>query len=99
MRLPSKVMISGVEHKVVKTSAHNGGQGDTGKQIVTIGTKHNKDDRQFSTLVHEIAECSCFQRRNHYRSEDGRDMFVMTHKEFELMTDDIATALFPMVKK
>ncbi len=99
MRLPKKVKIAGVTYDVSTDKSHNGGQGCTGPQIITVGTKHNNKDRQFNTFVHEIAEIACYERRSAYTAEDNSIRFVMDHKQFEVMTDDIASALYPMVSE
>ena len=98
MRLPRKVKIAGVTYKVSTDKSHNGGQCCTGPQTITVGKRFNQKDRQFATFVHEVAESVCHERRMVYTSEDNRPKFVMSHQQFEVLTDDIAAAIYPMVK-
>jgi len=99
MRLPKTVRVSGMTYRVTTNKSHNGGKGSTGPQVIEVGKKYGNKDRQFATFVHEIAETVCYERRIVFTSEDGESRFFMNHQQFEVMTDDIAAALLPMIKE
>ena len=98
MKLPKTTKIAGMTYKVCTDKSHNGGKGNTGTQIIEVGNRFGQKDRQFATFVHEIAESACYERRMVFTSEDHVPMFLMNHQQFEVLTDDIAAALYPMVK-
>lgn len=99
MRLPRTVRVAGMAYKIRKNKSHNGGSCKTGPQVIEVGTKFGNKDREFAIFVHEIAETACYERRMVFTSEDNENKFFMNHQQFEVLTDDIAAALYPMIKK
>ena len=100
MRIPKKVTICGKTYKVGKDSKVYGGKGSTSLAKITIGTKCRNSEVQFEIFVHEVMELVACERELRYGDgySDG-SIFVMSHKEFDNFSADVATAIRPMVAK
>ena len=100
MRLPKKVQISGMTYpvKIDKTSYDGGGS--TAHPCIIVGTKSKNEERKLEILLHEIMEVAACERGYRYGSgsSDG-SVFVMNHKEFDNFSQDIATAIRPIIKE
>ena len=99
MRLPKKVDISGMTYPVKTNNKSFDGGGSTTKPHITVGTKSKNSERHWEILVHEIMEISACERGYRYGGglSDG-SVFVMSHKEFDNFSRDVATAIRPMIK-
>jgi hypothetical protein len=66
---------------------------------ITVGTMSKTAERRFENIVHEIMEAVACERCYRYGKGTSEDsVFVMTHKEFDNFTVDVATAIRPMLK-
>lgn len=100
MKLPKTVNISGKIYTVGKDKSSWGGSCATGKQTIAVGTARDRSSqRTFTTFVHEVSEAVCLERRLRYEASDDEAIFVMSHKQFADYCMDVATALWPIVKK
>lgn len=98
MNLPKKVQICGKTYTVKRNKKSWSSKGRTGDRKITIGTKWSSDEHEFESYLHEVAELVCCERHIHYISGDDNVMFVMSHREFTDVMNDVATAIRPMVK-
>lgn len=100
LRLPESVMISGKPYKVKKNPKRWGGNAHSGPQTITVGTARDQSaQRKFDNYVHEVAEAVTIERNLRFTATDDDVKFVMDHKQFDNFAVDIATALWPMIKK
>ncbi len=100
MRLPKTVQISGKTYNVQQDKDRWGGNGGTGKQVITVGTKNDQSvERKFENFVHEVAEMVAAEQTLRFEANDSEIVFVMTHKQFDRFASDFATAILPMVKE
>lgn len=77
-----------------------GGSCCTGSQEIIIGVKKDRSDlRNFNTFIHEVIEAVTLERKFRFDAADGDLVFVMNHKQFGSFCTDIATAIWPMIKK
>lgn len=99
MKLPKKVDICGMTYTVRTNSKSYDGGGSTCNPHITVGTKSKNNERYQEILLHEIMEIAACERGYRYGS-GGSDnaMFVMSHKEFDNFSRDIAVALRPMLR-
>lgn len=99
MRLPKKVNISGMTYPVRTNNKSYDGGGSTTKPYITVGTKSKNGERYWEILVHEIMEVAACERGYRYGGgvSEG-SVFVMSHKEFDSFSRDVATAIRPMIK-
>ena len=100
MKLPKTIKVSSKTYTVIKDRKASNARGRTFLQTITIGTHDQSDERVFDGFLHEIAELVCCE--NNFRYGDGHSetsVFVMNHKEFERFISDVASAIYPMVKK
>lgn len=99
MRLPKKVQICGMTYPVkIDNTSYDGGGSTTNPQL-TVGTKSKNEERHWEILVHEIMEVAACERG--YRHGEGisdGSIFVMSHKEFDNFSRDVATAIRPLLK-
>ena len=99
MKLPQTVNICGKIYKVKKDPRSYDGKGSTAKCEMTVGTKNKNPERQFEILIHEVMEIAAVERDIRYNGCRQDDLlFVMSHKEFDNYSVDIATAIRPMMK-
>ena len=100
MRLPKTVQISGITYPVKKNNQSYDGGGSTTYPHITVGTKSKNNERHLEILIHEIMEVAACERGYRYGGgiSDG-SVFVMSHKEFDNFSCDVATAIRPMIKK
>ena len=100
MKLPKTVQICGKPYSVKPNSRRWGGRCETGKQELCVGTKKDQSSQRiFDNFMHEVLEATALEKSLRYRSGDDELVFVMTHKQFDAYAEDIATALWPIVKK
>ena len=100
MKRLKSVTICGKTYRVTYNKQHENGRGWVFSQEIDVGTKSQKPERIFDTLLHEIAELVACEEN--FRYGDGHSetsVFVMSHKEFEKLMSMIAAAIYPMVKK
>ena len=96
IKLPRRVTLAGKVYRVSTSVKEFGGKGNTGEQILLIGTAGQADDI-WDTFLHEAIECIMLERGNRY-DDNGRLRFVMDHDEFQNLIADIAVMLWPLVK-
>ena len=96
MKLPKKINICGIEHKVITTKERFAGEWDREKRTIKIGTGIEGDILE--NFLHEVIEAITSIRDLRYAlekeetsNEDYR--FSFNHKEFEQMVKDVAAAL------
>ncbi len=100
MRLPKKVNISGKSYSVRRNRTQWGGSCRTGAQEIVVGTASNQSaERKFTNFAHEVMESVALERSLRYEASDEEIVFVMNHKQFDDYACDVATALFPLMKK
>ncbi len=100
MRIPQKVNISGKTYNIRQDKDRWGGNGATGKQQITVGTKNDQStERKFENFIHEVAEMVAAEQTLRFEANDSEIVFVMTHKQFDRFASDVATAIFPMIKE
>ena len=100
MRLPETVQICGKTYTVKTNSKSYDGGGSTVSLTLTVGTKSKNPERQFEILVHEIMEITACERGDRYGSGVSNGAtFVMSHKEFDNFSVDVAAALRPMMQE
>lgn len=100
MKLPKKLVICGITYPIsaVKTSYDGGGSTTTPE--ITVGTKSRNKERQFEILLHEVMEIAACERGYRYGSGTSTGcVFVMDHSEFDNYSQDIASAIRPMLRK
>lgn len=99
MRLPKTVQICGMTYPVRTNGKSYDGTGSTANPHITVGTKSKNEERHLEILLHEIMEVAACERGYRYGGglSDG-SVFVMSHKEFDNFSRDIATAIRPMIK-
>ena len=99
MRLPQKVQICGMTYPVrIDKTSYDGG-GSTSSPNIIVGTKSKNDKRKWEILLHEIMEIAACERGYRYGngiSEGSK--FVMSHKEFDNYSQDVAMAIWPMLR-
>lgn len=100
MRLPKTVQICGKTYTVKTNNKSYDGGGSTTHLNLTVGTKSKNSERSFEIFCHEIMEITACERGYRYGggSSDGAT-FVMSHKEFDTFSADVAAAIYPMTKK
>lgn len=99
MRFPKAVQISGKQYSIKLDNARWGGTCQTGKQEIGVGTKRNQSgQRKFENFLHEVLEATALERNLRYEAADEEIVFVMTHKQFDDFAQDVATALWPIMK-
>ena len=100
MKLPKTVRICGMTYSVKMDNTSYDGTGSTAKPHIIVGTKSKNSERYWEIFLHEIMEVAACERNYRYGSglSDG-SIFVMTHKEFDNFSCDVATAIMPMVRK
>lgn len=100
MRLPKTVQICGMTYLVKTDKTSYDGGGSTTNPHITVGTKSKNEERHWEILLHEIMEVAACERGYRYGGglSDG-SVFVMSHKEFDNFSRDIATALRPMIRE
>ena len=91
-----QVSICGFSYLIVYDAGHSSSCGDTGKQMIGVGTVTKNEEIIFANLFHEISETIMmvlgFRYGDRNQGED-RIKFVMDHKEFSRFTDALANAL------
>ena len=97
MILPKYIIISGKQFRVVRNSLSNGGEFDSYKQEIEVGSAGSYES-QFDTFLHETCEGIMAMRDFHYAVEtkepDNDDyLFSFNHKEFEVFCSDLTKAL------
>ena len=99
MRLPKTVDICGMTYAVRTNSKSYDGGGSTCNPHITVGTKSKNNERYWEIFFHEVMEVAACERGYRYGggSSDGA-VFVMSHKEFDNFSRDIAVALRSVVK-
>lgn len=99
MKLPKTVNICGMTYPVKKDKTTYDGGGSTTNPHLTVGTKSKNEERHWEILLHEIMEIAACERGYRYGGgvSDG-SVFVMSHKEFDSFSRDVATAIRPMIK-
>lgn len=100
MRIPKTVQISGITYPVGMDKTSYDGGGSTSKPRITVGTKSKNNERHWEIFLHEVMEIAACERGCRYGGglSDG-SVFVMSHKEFDNFSRDIATAIRPMIKE
>lgn len=100
MRLPKTIQICGMTYPVRKDRTSYDGGGSTSKPRITVGTKSKNNERYWEIFLHEVMEIGACERGYRYGGglSDG-SVFVMSHKEFDNFSRDIATALRPLLKE
>ena len=100
MKIPKTVQISGKKYHVSRDGRSWGGHGSTGRQRISVGTSRDQTPaRKFDNYVHEVTEMILCERHNRFSASDEEIVFVLNHKQFSDFASDIASALWPMVKK
>ena len=100
MKLPRTIQVCGMTYPVRTDKTSYDGGGSTSEPHIMVGTKSKNDERKWEILLHEVMEIVACERGYRYGGglSDG-SVFVMTHKEFENFSQDIAAAIRPMVKE
>ena len=99
LKLPKTVQISGKTYNVRRDKKRWGGTGRTGKQEIVVGTRNDQSShRKFENYVHEVAEVVACERHLRYEASDEEVVLVMNHKQFDAFANDVAAALWPMVR-
>ncbi len=101
MRLPKTVNICGKNYSVHKNTNKWGGDANTPRQEIFVGTKKNQSEhRKFENYLHEVMEIIACERNIRYEGtiNDDEKRFVMNHQEFDNFVGDISAAIFPMIK-
>ncbi|KKK61134.1 hypothetical protein LCGC14_3017380 [marine sediment metagenome] len=99
MKLPKTVNICGKIYKVRKDPKSYDGGGTTARCEMTVGTKNKNPERQFEIFLHEVMEIAAVEKDYRYHGGNDADLlFVMSHKEFDNYTVDVASAIRPMIK-
>jgi hypothetical protein len=95
MKIPDNVNICGHTYKVKITNepGHCGGSGDTCKQLITVNNGGHSKSRLYETFIHEVMECIACERGLHYESHRGDIKIMMSHKEFDVYSADVARAI------
>lgn len=99
MKLPKTVQICGITYPVKTVHTSYDGGGSTSRPCLTVGTKSKNNERYWEIFLHEVMEVAACERGYRYGGglSDG-SAFVMSHKEFDNFSRDIATAIRPMLK-
>ena len=103
MRLPRTVLICGKTWKVKKdSSVHCGGHFNGTQQEIVVGSNQS-DEGVFEVFLHEVCEAVLTERMHRYGLpyegfENGNQMFVFNHAQFENVVKDIAMALRKLIK-
>ena len=102
MKLPNKILICGIEHKVVLDPGHCGASYDEGTKTIEVGTQYPDD--VFENFLHEVVEATLALRDMRYALEreelSNYDyMFAFGHKEFEHFVKDLSCSLKGMLSK
>lgn len=99
MRLSKTVQICGMTYPVKTNNKSYDGGGSTTNPHLTVGTKSKNKERYWEILVHEIMEVAACERGYRYGGGISKcSVFVMSHKEFDNFSRDVATAIRPMLK-
>lgn len=100
MKLPKTVEISGITYPVGMDKTAYDGNGTTSEPRITVGTKSKNNERYWEIFLHEVMEIVACERNYRYGggSSDG-SVFVMSHKEFDNFSRDVATAIRPMIER
>jgi len=99
MELPKTVQICGVTYPVRTNSRSYDGAGSTSFPGITVGTKSKNPQRHWEILLHEVMEIAACERGYRYGAGiSDHSVFVMTHKEFNNYSADVAAAIRPMMK-
>jgi len=100
MKLPAKVTISGIDYKVVKNPNRDGAHVNDETLTIEIGTFGGE---ALNNFLHETIEAILRDNRLRYRNgyaDTGSTgyIFVFTHKEFNNIIPQIATAIKEILK-
>lgn len=100
MKLPLKVSICGTTYSVRTDRTSYDGCGSTSRPCIVVGTKSRNTERKWEIYLHEVMEVVTCERGYRYGSggSDG-SIFVMSHKEFDNFSRDVAAAVRPMLKE
>jgi hypothetical protein len=99
-------VIAGKKWKVKTTDKNGGGWFDAAKATISISKKYPQDIGDI--FIHEVLESIIVERNCRYKlsrtpQENGDLMFIMNHREFEVICSDLAYALFhkdnPILRK
>ena len=100
MRLPRKVTISGKVYKVSRNPKRNSGwgRGNLRERVIEVGSKNK--GFEFTTYVHEITEVAMLDSGFRFERDGnpGDFFYRISHSELDRLTNDIATALEPMLR-
>ncbi len=99
MKIPKKMQICGISYPIKTDKTSYDGGGSTATPEIVVGTKSRDNDRIWEILLHEVMEVAACERGYRYGSGvSGGSRFVMTHKEFDNYSKDVASAIRPMLK-
>ena len=94
MKIPQTIILCGKTYKVKKDPKSYDGKGSTATCEMTVGTKNKNPERQFEIFLHEVMEIIAVEHDVRYGYDGGNGLiFVMSHKEFDNYTVDVAAAL------
>jgi len=102
MKFPTKILCAGKKYNIIRKENDMGGSAKLMNQEINIG-KEGKDDEQFDTFLHEVAEVILLERNYSYTNtgswdDNGAIKFVFNHKEFQTFISDLAFAIQPLIK-
>ena len=97
LKIPKSIIIAGKKWKIRTTDRNGGGWFDAAKATISISKKYSQDVADI--FIHEVLESIIAERNCRYKlsrtpQENGDLMFIMNHKEFEIVCSDLAYALF-----
>jgi len=104
MRFPQKVLIGGVNYKIVFDPKVNGGEFYWSKHLIKV-EKGLSNERQFAILLHEICEVITVDNFMRYQKcvdggiHNGDYIFNFKHDAFEIFTSTLAGVLYPLTNK
>lgn len=102
MRLPKKIRLGSRDYRIKRDRNYGTGygRGNTKRQEIIIGSGDKNEQDVFSTFIHEIAELAMLEESTRF-DRDGQSndfIYIINHKDLDNITEDIASAVYPMVK-